>query len=126
VLGSGLNRGDSGISKESSSETKENLGTDNTTDLTSVVTTSESNQETESESVGEGTKDDESFESSDFHDYETESHTGQSGGEGEEGSDSCSGKGGLAERDDKTGVEEGTLNGPGCKSALALWMIGMR
>ena len=69
VLGSGLNRGDSGISEESSTETKENLGTDNTTNLTGVVATSESDQETESESVGEGTKDDESFESSNFHDY---------------------------------------------------------
>ena len=44
MLGSGLNRGDSGISEESSSETKENFGTDNTANLTGVVTTSESDQ----------------------------------------------------------------------------------
>jgi hypothetical protein len=63
-----LHRGDGRISEESSTKTKKNLGSDNTANLTRVVTTSVSNEKTESKSVGEGTKDDESFESSDLHD----------------------------------------------------------
>jgi hypothetical protein len=76
------------------------------------VTTSVSDEKTESEGVGKSTKDDESFESSDPHDDETKSHTGESGAEGEEGRDSGSSEGALTERDDQTGVKERTLNGP--------------
>ena len=68
VLSSSLDRGNSGISEETSAKTKEDLGTDNSANLTGVVTTSVSDKETESESVSEGTKDDECFESSDLHD----------------------------------------------------------
>jgi hypothetical protein len=119
MLGPSLNRGDSGISKESSTETEQDLGTNNTSDLALVVTTSESDQETESDGKGAGTKDDECFESSDLHDNETETDTGEGRGEGEDVADSSGGFDRLAERDDQAGVEEGTLDGPS-------WIVSIR
>lgn len=68
MLSSGLNRSNGGVSEEPSTKTKKDFGTNNTADLTSVVSTSVSDKETESEGVGKRTKDDECFESSDFHD----------------------------------------------------------
>lgn len=67
MLGSSLNRGNSGVSEETSTKTKKNLGTDNTTNLTSIVSTSESDKKTKSDSVGERSENDECFESSNLH-----------------------------------------------------------
>lgn len=112
MLGSGLDRGDSRVGEETTTHTEQDLGGDQTANLT-IVSTSESNKETESQGVGDGSKDNEGFESSDLHDDETEQHTGGGGAEREDVGDSLSSDRVLAESDNEHRVQEGTLNRPG-------------
>ena len=91
---------------------QQNLGTDDTADLTVRVTTAEFNEETESDQEENATEDDEWFESTDADDEHTEGGSGKDGSEGVEGGDTGRREDALVESDDEDGVEVITLHVP--------------
>ena len=96
----------------SRTDSQQNLGTDDTADLTIGVTTAEFNEETESDQEENATEDDEWFESTDADDEHTEGGSGKDGSEGVEGGDTGGREDALVESDDEDGVEVITLHVP--------------